>query len=332
MDPVLRVAIALSFVASSGGAQRVPETSKDHESFRQVFESACTSVRHATLRVRADGRLRALACVVSRDGLALTKASEIRGARAIECEFSDGLRVPAVRGPVDEECDLVLLDFRSEIDARTKLRALQFDKVEREVGSFLACVGTDRLPVAVGVVSLAPYVRRTRGSSRGSIVLPFTADRSGARVGELEESTTAYRAGLRRGDIIESVSGRAVSSPASFRRAVRRKRAGTRVVLEVRRGERTLNLRMKVSPSRDRSGPRDPQQGLWGELSRVRVGFPKILQHDAVLRPRDCGGPLVDLDGRVLGLNIARVGRVETHALPSALVKERLAKLMAELD
>mgnify|MGYP001297124158 CR=1 FL=1 len=32
--------------------------------------------------------------------------------------------------------------------------------------------------------------------------------------------------------------------------------------------------------------------------------------------PADMGGPLLDLDGHVLGLNIARVDRVTTFALP----------------
>ena len=51
------------------------------------------------------------------------------------------------------------------------------------------------------------------------------------------------------------------------------------------------------------------------------------MQHDAVLSPQDCGGPLVDLDGKVVGINIARAGRVETYALPSKLARSVLASL-----
>jgi serine protease Do len=46
-----------------------------------------------------------------------------------------------------------------------------------------------------------------------------------------------------------------------------------------------------------------------------------------VLRPTDCGGPLVDLDGRVLGINIARAGRVETWALPGDVIKSLIKPL-----
>ena len=34
-----------------------------------------------------------------------------------------------------------------------------------------------------------------------------------------------------------------------------------------------------------------------------------VIQHDTVLRPVNCGGPVVDLDGRVVGVNIAHGGR-----------------------
>jgi serine protease Do len=66
---------------------------------------------------------------------------------------------------------------------------------------------------------------------------------------------------------------------------------------------------------------------MGGPLSERRNGFPTILQHDAVLRPSDCGGPLVDLDGKVIGINIARAGRTESYAAPA----EALLPLMYDL-
>ena len=50
------------------------------------------------------------------------------------------------------------------------------------------------------------------------------------------------------------------------------------------------------------------------------AGFPAALQHDTVLRPKDCGGPVVDLNGHVVGLNIARAGRTATYVLPTEVI------------
>ena len=47
-----------------------------------------------------------------------------------------------------------------------------------------------------------------------------------------------------------------------------------------------------------------------------RDGFPSIFCHDATLEPDKCGGPVVDLDGNWLGVNIARNSRVRTFAIP----------------
>jgi serine protease Do len=62
-------------------------------------------------------------------------------------------------------------------------------------------------------------------------------------------------------------------------------------------------------------------------LSNRRSGYPVILQHDTVIRPTDCGGPLVDLHGRVVGLNICRAGRVESWAIPAEVVQSVLTDL-----
>src|SRR5439155_21464335 len=71
----------------------------------------------------------------------------------------------------------------------------------------------------------------------------------------------------------------------------------------------------------------NPQERMGSDLSNRRGGFPFILQHDTVLKPKDCGGPLVDLDGKVVGINIARAGRTESYAIPSEKVQALLEDL-----
>ena len=68
---------------------------------------------------------------------------------------------------------------------------------------------------------------------------------------------------------------------------------------------------------------------LGGPLSNRRNGFPLAIQHDTVLRPRDCGGPLVDLTGSVVGINIARASRVATFAIPAGTIQSLLPNMMS---
>jgi serine protease Do len=101
------------------------------------------------------------------------------------------------------------------------------------------------------------------------------------------------------------------------------------VPIKVKRDGKELELRATLDKR-----PSDPglkrseyQNHLGSDLSNRRSGFPQVLQHDMVIRPRDCGGPVVDLDGRALGINVARAGRVESYAIPAEAVKTLIERL-----
>jgi serine protease Do len=72
----------------------------------------------------------------------------------------------------------------------------------------------------------------------------------------------------------------------------------------------------------------DPGTILGTEVSQRRTGYPVIFQHDQPLNPEDCGGVILDLRGEVVGVNIARAGRVDTYAIPADVV----ARLLKTLD
>ena len=67
-----------------------------------------------------------------------------------------------------------------------------------------------------------------------------------------------------------------------------------------------------------------------GPRSTRLSGFSRVIQHDTVLDPDDCGGPILDTRGRALGVNIARAGRVVSYALPSSLVIADVESMLAE--
>src|SRR5207247_5430235 len=66
---------------------------------------------------------------------------------------------------------------------------------------------------------------------------------------------------------------------------------------------------------------------MGSDISQRAEDFGLAIQHDTVLEPWLCGGPLVNLDKKVIGINIARAGRVATYALPAKLVQRILENL-----
>ena len=67
---------------------------------------------------------------------------------------------------------------------------------------------------------------------------------------------------------------------------------------------------------------------MGGDLSLRRDDFAAAIQHDTVLMPHECGGPVVTLDGKIVGINIARAGRTESYYLPADVVRESVDKML----
>lgn len=50
-------------------------------------------------------------------------------------------------------------------------------------------------------------------------------------------------------------------------------------------------------------------------------------QHDSMLTSKTCGGPIIDLSGSIVGINIARAGRVSSLALPVNEIRDVIEDL-----
>jgi len=65
-------------------------------------------------------------------------------------------------------------------------------------------------------------------------------------------------------------------------------------------------------------------------VSKRKEDFPEALTHDAALNGKQMGGPLLNLAGEAIGLNIARFDRTGTYAITYATMKPIIEKMMEE--
>jgi len=287
--------------------------------FREVVKDASRSV----VAVRCDKKQLALGGIVGADGWILTKATPL--CANMKVQLADGRELPAEVVSQNPEYDLALL----RIDAQN-LPALDLATAEAPgVGAWLATVGTLKDPVAVGVVSVG-----VRAIPPQAGILGVLLDSVGNRpvVESVLPNSGAAKAGVKMGDRISKVNGDETRTRERLINLVRKHNPGDQVELTIERENATLTLKATLSGNFPGipMGRSEFQNSLGGNLSVRRFGFPKALQHDTVLRPEDCGGPVVDLDGRVMGFNIARAGRTESYAIPTAAVREVVTKLMAQ--
>src|SRR5262249_2466702 len=140
------------------------------------------------------------------------------------------------------------------------------------------------------------------GPTTGYLGIQMEPATLGIKVARVEPKTPAADVGIKSNDIILSVNGESATEPEGFIELMVKYKVGDVVTLKVKRGDEEL----EVKPKLGRRPPNNSDmQNSWGsQLSSRRSGYPTILQHDSVIRPADCGGPLVDLEGHVLGINV----------------------------
>jgi serine protease Do len=286
-----------------------------------AFEPVVAEARRATVQILVDQKQVALGSVVDSDGYVLTKASELNGPAT--CRLPDGRTFAARLIGVRQDLDLAML----KIDARGLPSLRWATRGEPTVGQWLASVGLEPVPLSVGVVSVAA---RPVPAEQGVLGVVISETRRGPRIGEVIPNSGADRAGLKSGDVVTHVAGGAVRSGQEVTAAIRSLQPGDVLALRVVREERTLDIEARLGAALSDSVSRaELEQELDGELSTRRAGFAVALEHDSVLRPADCGGPVVDLSGEVVAINIARAGRAESYAIPSRDVRRILAELMS---
>jgi serine protease Do len=263
----------------------------------------------------------ALATGVNADGWILTKASEVKKAKELQCQVK-GAWVSAKVIRVWEDDDLALVKV-----ATKDLPTVHWSsKVIPDLGSFLSAVAPEGLdPVAIGVVSVP--LRNQKMKGRGYLGVQLDTDDHGLRIKSVIPDAAAFIAGVLANDRILELDGQKPDSYNAFTRIVGDRKPGEKVKLKLQRGDDVMEKEIKLGDRPLGPRPFDNANNFGSVLSQRRDEFPAVVQTDFPMNANQCGGPVTDLDGNVLGLVIARSGRVETLFLPSDVIKKHLAEV-----
>lgn len=291
----------------------------------KAFQDVIRQPALSTVQVYCDGYSSALGAIVRGDGCIVTKASELKGNLQIKLNSTkDTRKYDASILARDKTTDLAVL----KIDAKN-LPVIAWNETVPPVGSWLATpsLESEIKPVAIGVLSVSP---RKINAPAGALGIRVDDAEDVLRVKTISDNSPAAQAGLQEGDIIRKVNGVIIKGRVHGQETIRSHQPGDQVELVIDRNGTQQNIKATLSSlSILMNGERaDFQNSLGGKLSDRRSGFPLAIQHDSVLKPADCGGPIVDLEGKAIGLNIARAGRVESYALPASVVRETVEKLL----
>jgi len=141
---------------------------------------------------------------------------------------------------------------------------------------------------------------------------------------KIQPGSPVESSGLIVGDAILSINGIPLRKPEDYGNELRKYNAGEKLNLQCIRGDSSfykyIELTTRVQPISNHS-----QDQFEGGKSVRRDGFQNVFTHDARIRSYECGSPVFDVSGKLIGINIARYSHATTIVIPSVVVYRLIA-------
>lgn len=249
---------------------------------------------------------------VGEEGYFLTKASEVPTLNKFKIKFG------TVSAPVREVHREVSQDLLlGQALGLAKVPSLDFVSSKNLTFGQWISSPTCAKNLKIGVISAKRRTIKGMGAAIGIRMDDLSkAGITGVHVVGVAEQSPAEAAGLKSGDFLLELDGQKIRDFRRVNELISKRQPGDEITLLVLRGK--IQRAMKV-----RLASRTKVLANWGGEDFANGGisirtdnFPAVLQHDIPLVPADMGGPVFDLTGKAVGINIARVDRVTTFALP----------------
>lgn len=320
--------ISLNFELPSLRNRPIADEERQSSQLLSEVEPVAESVYPSVVSFWKDDRNVSLGVVVHKGGHIITKASEVQKRAPVTC-LIDGHHLPVTLVRVDKDNDVALI--KVETDELTPIHwssVLEEQTAPVVPGSFVLTPGSDTM-LAIGTYSVQP--RSTEFGEQAFLgVNPERVD-NGVRITQVTPGEASFEAGLIDGDVITELGGTSIADVDDLVTAIRAHRPGDSVKIRFLRHGMAQSTRAILAgrnmPS-EQAAHFKMMNRLGAILSRRADNFSFVFQHDTPLFPEQCGGPILDLSGNVIGINIARQGRASSLAIPSSKMQTIVDDLM----
>ena len=308
---------------SSSSKRSSRALTKDDTQLLSLFKPVASSASESTVKIQSGHSQIAVGTIIDENGLILTKASEMRG--TLTCRLPNGDVKSATVQAIDIENDLALLKIEAEGLAVAELNPVP----PPTRGAWLASPTDQHGSLTVGVVGVE---ERKIPPSRAFIGIKMLneSDDGGVLITEVLDNTPAKTARLKAGDIIRKLDEFEVGSRLDLVEAIGKYTPGSEVQLTILRDKKEMVVRVMLADAKSTSPMNSrsrTQNNMGSRLSRRGTNFPRAFQHDMALEAKECGGPVVNHEGQIVGTNVARSGRVSSLTLPIEVVLSVIERL-----
>jgi len=323
---IITIVLALGLtVTARGAASLESEFRKNGETVVAVFEDQRAVLQRSSAVIREGRKELAYGVVVSADGYILTKASEVAKVSSISVVVDtvkyDNAKVVAT----DQTWDVALI----KVEAQGLQPISYAPSSDLPQGTWVVANGAtsnSRRRALPGIISAKAREIPASGGAALGVVLKNKSKM--LEIEEVNEKSGAQEAGLQKGDVIVALDGKKVSKIEEIASFMKDKKAGNLVKVTLKREGKEQQLNVRLAAKGELFAQKSRNDQMSGEFSSRRTGFPRVIQHDVLGNKESVGGPLLDLEGRCIGMNIARADRAQSFAIPVEDLKEIATRLM----
>ncbi len=295
-----------------------PEQWTQGKKMKGLLEPMTQPLRAGVVSILNGGAPVALGTVVDKDGLAVVMASALPPRP--QCRLPDGGITDLTVVGVDKSFDLAVVRISPK-----SIPPVPFaDRDPMPTGTVVAAVGPDGQPLTVGVVSVA--ARKLADAETATYELPLRVKADSELVyGKPSENGSGFEVlmayglakvvGVKPGDRLASVAGRPIAAEGDVATAVTEKRSGDVISVVLERDGKTMTLELPLLPYVSNNAT----NATWRSDD-----YPIALEYSPPVRTTECGGPLIDLSGRLVGVTVGRANGHAGWAIPADSVRRVL--------
>ena len=317
--------IRLHFEVPTVRNRKPDENERQHATQLQSFDTACRTSASSTVSIFAGNKQIAQGVVVRTDGLIATKFSEVQKREKLSVRLSGGRALSGEVVASDRKNDVAII----KIDAADLIPVVWSNR-QPVPGSYV--VTPDHVGRAIAIGSYSSVPRSLVGENQAVLGVNPIETTKGLQIERVSGNSAAMVAGLREGDVITKINGKSLRTLNGLVTAIRQQQPGDKIHVEFIREGETVETTAELG-GRNVAGPNASRFKLMNRFGTIpsdrNSEFPLVFQHDTPLLPEQCGGPIVDLEGNVLGVNIARGGRVASYAIPANHMQTIISELIS---
>jgi serine protease Do len=291
------------------------------------METTLPGARAAVAQIKdAKGKAVSTAVWVGADGYFLTKASEVPELEKQRIHWAKENSAAIREIQRLNAHDLVL----AQAVGVSGVMPVKFEMAASKTayGQWLAAPVKGGSEIRIGVISAQPRKIQGFGAAMGISMDKEPPPVPGVRIIGLAEESPAVAAGLRVGDILTALDGKPATDREQVSNLIKSYQPGDFMEVKYSRDGKPRTTRVRLASRMKIVMNWEGEDFANGGISLRTDNFARVIQHDLPLTPLDMGGPLFDLQGHALGINIARVDRVTTFALPASVFWKEIEPLI----